>query len=180
MKKTIYACDVNSCKFVTEDVSEIKKSRILDKEYDMCPDCRKSLDDFVEKRLAAGGHSPGTSELEQVIEAMKGLSTPSPIGGGITISPYDPPVYGQNPAIWKVDPTTTTWTLDGNVTTTIPVETSGIEKIDPSKPTVTFTGAVMQAGVPTANGTIYTEAAIKNALGIDQYFTDTHQPDPLS
>ena len=180
MRKVIYACDINTCSFVTENVSEIKKSRILEKEYDICPNCRKSLDDFVEKRLVASGHNPGTSELEQVIEAMKDLSMSTPIVDSITISPYDSPVYDSgtnNP--WKFSGSIQF--PQGNITTTIPVDTSGIEKIDPSKPVVSVTGN----NTPTANGTVYTEESIKAAknhgssfaVDLDQYFTNSHKSD---
>ncbi len=180
MRKTIYACDINTCKFATEDINEIKKSRILDKEYDLCPNCRKSFEDFVDKRLAAGTHNPSGKAIQEIVDVFKGISSTSPSGG------FNPSTGGQiyklgdsNPVEWTFTQPTTDIT---GITLTHPTpiihtDTSGIEKIDPSKPIgISVAGSVMYKDTPNENSVTLTETSISEAFDS----MTKHQPDPLS
>lgn len=84
----VMRCDINTCK--TES-KEMKKTRIMDKEYDLCPNCHAKLTDFVGRRLEGGRTVPestssGTIQISSggQIQTVPSLwpSTWSVSGGG--------------------------------------------------------------------------------------------------
>ena len=74
----VMKCDINTCKVESK---EIKKARMLDKEYDLCPNCYAKLTDFVGRRLEGGRTVPESSSSGTI-----------QIGGGvITTTPWPSP-----------------------------------------------------------------------------------------
>ena len=70
----VMRCDINTCKVESK---EMKKTRMLDKEYDLCPNCYAKLTEFVGRRLEGGRVIPESSSSGTIqISGGQILTTP--------------------------------------------------------------------------------------------------------
>ena len=80
----VMRCDINTCK---AESKEMRKARMLDKEYDLCPNCYAKLADFIGRRLE-GGRTIPESPSSRTIQIGGGIVTgpqPWPLSGGYTL-----------------------------------------------------------------------------------------------
>src|ERR1044072_8685469 len=72
MTKTITQCDVNTCK--KEINTDVYRTTMLGKSYDLCPSCYEAFKGFIERRMS-GGKEVATIPYTATLQSTGGTGT---------------------------------------------------------------------------------------------------------